>query len=69
MACADGTASRAEVRRDLLKVNLGKAPSLLGFRVRFLTKNTGSSQGPGDMAAPANFAVFHIVNGNYIRVA
>ena len=68
MACADGTASRAEVRRDLMKVNLGKAPSLLGFRVRFLTKNAGASQGPGDMATPANFAIFHIVNGNYVRV-
>ena len=69
MACANGTASRAEVRRDLLKVNLGKAQSLLGFRVRFLTKNLGGSQGPGDMAQPANFAVFHIVNGQYVRVA
>jgi ABC-type branched-subunit amino acid transport system substrate-binding protein len=68
MACANGTASRAEVRRDLLKVNIGKAPSLLGFRVRFLTKNAGASQGPGDMASPANFAIFHIVNGNYQRV-
>jgi branched-chain amino acid transport system substrate-binding protein len=69
MACANGTASRAEVRKDLLKVNIGKAQSLLGFRVRFLTKNAGASQGPGDMASPANFAVFHIVNGRYVRVA
>jgi branched-chain amino acid transport system substrate-binding protein len=68
MACANGTASRAEVRKDILKVNLGKAPSLLGFPVRFLTKNFGTSQGPGDMASPANFAVFHIVNGDYKRV-
>jgi branched-chain amino acid transport system substrate-binding protein len=68
MACANGTASRAEVRGDLLKVNLGKAPSLLGFPVRFLTKNAGASQGPGDMASPANFAIFHIVNGDYKRV-
>jgi branched-chain amino acid transport system substrate-binding protein len=68
MACANGTASRAEVRKDLLKINLGKAQSLLGFRVRFLTRNAGTSQGPGDMASPANFAVFHIVNGQYVRV-
>jgi branched-chain amino acid transport system substrate-binding protein len=68
MACANGTASRAEVRKNLLKVNLGKAPSLLGFPVRFLTKNAGTAQGPGDMASPANFAVFHIVNGDYKRV-
>jgi len=68
MACANGTASRDEVRKDILKVNLGKAPSLLGFPVRFLTKNAGTSQGPGDMASPADFAVFHIVNGNYVRV-
>ncbi|MGB2874326.1 MAG: branched-chain amino acid ABC transporter substrate-binding protein [Gaiellaceae bacterium] len=70
MACADGTASRAEVRKDLLKVKIGKAPSLLGFPVRFLSKNVGAAQGAGDMSSPANFAVFHIVSGGkYVRVA
>jgi hypothetical protein len=49
-------------------VRIGKGPSLLGFPVRFLNRNAGIAQGPGDMAAPANFAVFHIVNGAYKRV-
>jgi len=69
MACKDGKASREEVRKDLLKVNLTAKQSLLGFPVKFLTKNFGASQGPGDMAAPADFAIFHIVNGKYVRVA
>ena len=68
MACANGTATRAEVRKDLLKVKIGKKQSLLGFPVRFLKKNTGLAQGAGDMAAPANFAIFHIVNGKYVRI-
>jgi branched-chain amino acid transport system substrate-binding protein len=67
-ACANGTATRAEVRKDLLKVKIGKKQSLLGFSVRFLRKNTGLAQGAGDMAAPANFAIFHIVNGKYVRI-
>jgi branched-chain amino acid transport system substrate-binding protein len=67
-ACANGTASRAEVRRNILKVNIGKGPSLLGFRVRFLSRNAGIAQGAGDMAAPANFAIFRIVNGTYRRI-
>jgi branched-chain amino acid transport system substrate-binding protein len=68
MACANGTATRAEVRKDLLKVRLGKKQSLLGFPVHFLSRNVGAAQGPGDMAAPANFAIFHIVNGKYVRI-
>src|SRR5438445_2755451 len=68
-ACANGTASRAEVRKYIKKTNLGKAASLLGFPVRFLAKNAGASQGPGDMAAPADFAIFHIeTGGKYVRV-
>ena len=67
MACKNGSASRAEVRKDILKVKVAKAQSLLGFQVQFLRGNAGSSQGPGDMAAPANFAIFHIVNGQYVR--
>src|SRR5262249_5097889 len=68
-ACKDGTASRAEVRKYIRKTNLSKAASLLGFPVRFLGKNAGASQGPGDMAAPADFAIFHIESGGkYVRV-
>ena len=68
-ACANGTASRAEVRKYIKKTNLAKAVSLLGFPVSFLAKNAGASQGPGDMAAPADFAIFHIeTGGKYVRV-
>lgn len=68
-ACKNGTATRKEVRNKILKVKLSKGKSLLGFKVKFLKKNAGASQGPGDMAAPANFAVFHIVKGKYVRVS
>jgi branched-chain amino acid transport system substrate-binding protein len=68
-ACKNGTASRAEVRKFIKKTNLVKAKTLLGFSVRFLTGNAGASQGPGDMAAPADFAIFHIESGGkYVRV-
>ncbi len=68
-ACKNGTASRAEVHKFIKKTNLVKAKTLLGFPVRFLTKNAGASQGPGDMASPANFAIFHIESGGkYVRV-
>jgi branched-chain amino acid transport system substrate-binding protein len=69
-ACKNGTASRAEVLKNIKKTALPKAASLLGFSVRFLAKNSGASQGAGDMAAPANFAIFHIVKGGkYVRVS
>jgi len=69
-ACKDGNASRAEVRKNIQKTTLPKAATLLGFSVRFLAKNSGASQGAGDMAAPANFAIFHIVKGGkYVRVS
>jgi branched-chain amino acid transport system substrate-binding protein len=69
-ACKNGTASRAEVRKFVKATNLPKASTLLGFPVRFLTRNAGASQGPGDMASPADFAIFHIVTGGkYVRVA
>ena len=69
-ACKDGKATRAEVRQNILKTKLPASKTLLGFPVRFLRKNFGDSQGPGDMANPANFAVFHIVKGGkYVRVS
>lgn len=70
MACTagHGKTTRTAVRKTLSKVKLPAKQSLLGFDVQFLTKNFGSYQGPGDMAAPADFAVFHIVNGKYTRV-
>jgi branched-chain amino acid transport system substrate-binding protein len=68
-ACRNGTASRAEVHKYIKKTKLLKARTLLGFPVRFLSRNTGASQGAGDMAAPADFAIFHIESGGkYVRV-
>jgi branched-chain amino acid transport system substrate-binding protein len=68
-ACKNGTASRAEVRKFVKKAKLAKSATLLGFPVRFLTTNVGASQGPGDMASPADFAIFHIESGGkYVRV-
>jgi branched-chain amino acid transport system substrate-binding protein len=68
-ACKDGKASRAEVRKFIKRTKLVKAKTLLGFPVRFLSRNAGASQGPGDMASPADFAIFHIESGGkYVRV-
>src|SRR5919197_316488 len=68
-ACKNGTASRAEVRKYVKRTRLTAAKTLLGFPVRFLSRNAGASQGAGDMAKPADFAVFHIVSGGkYVRV-
>jgi branched-chain amino acid transport system substrate-binding protein len=71
MACkaGHGKTTRAAVRKDLLKVKLTAKQSLLGFAVHFLNKNFATFQGPGDMATPANFAIYHITNsGAYVRV-
>jgi branched-chain amino acid transport system substrate-binding protein len=68
-ACKNGTATRAEVRSNVKKIKLSKAESLLGFPVRFLSKNQGKQLGPGDMGTPANFAIFRIGSGGkYTRV-
>jgi branched-chain amino acid transport system substrate-binding protein len=63
-----GKTTRKAVRKMLTKVKLTAAQSLLGFPVKFLTANFGAYQGPGDMATPANFAIFQITNGKYTRV-
>ena len=71
MACkaGHGKTSRAAVRKDLLKVKLTAKQSLLGFPVKFLNKNKGPYQGPGDMGGSADFAIFHINSkGQYINV-
>ena len=61
-ACANGQATRAEVRRFLVSTNVPRAASLLGFQVRF-TRN-------GDLRAPATFGIYRIAaNGAYRRVA
>jgi branched-chain amino acid transport system substrate-binding protein len=71
MACkaGHGKTTRKAVRKDLLKVKLSAKQSLLGFAVKFLNKNFATFQGAGDMALPANFAIYHITNsGAYVRV-
>ncbi|MGZ4409203.1 MAG: ABC transporter substrate-binding protein [Gaiellaceae bacterium] len=71
MACkaGHGKTTRTAVRKDLLKVKLTAKQSLLGFPVHFLNKNFATFQGPGDMATPANFAIYHISkSGAYVRV-
>ena len=71
MACkaGHGKTTRAAVRKDLLKVKLTAKQSVLGFPVHFLNKNFATFQGAGDMALPADFAIYHITNsGTYVRV-
>jgi ABC-type branched-subunit amino acid transport system substrate-binding protein len=64
-----GKTTRKAVRKRLQKVKLTAKQSLLGFPVHFLSTNAGAYQGPGDMSAPANFAIYHITStGKYVRV-
>ena len=71
MACkaGHGKTTRAAVRKDVAKVKLSKAASLLGFSVKFLKGNQGKFQGPGDMGGSAAFGIYKIQsNGSYKRV-
>jgi branched-chain amino acid transport system substrate-binding protein len=68
-ACKNGTASRAEVRKNIKKIKLPKSQTLLGFPVSFLSKNKGKQTGAGDMGGTADFAIFKIgAGGKYSRV-
>jgi branched-chain amino acid transport system substrate-binding protein len=68
-ACANGTATRAEVRRFVNSTNIPQAQSVVGFRVRFVQRRRGVL-GPGDMETPANFGIYRINNnGAYVRVS
>jgi ABC-type branched-subunit amino acid transport system substrate-binding protein len=68
-ACKNGTASRAEVRKNITNVKLSKKDSLLGFPVVFLKGNKGKQQAAGDMGGTADFAIFKIAaGGKYNRV-
>jgi branched-chain amino acid transport system substrate-binding protein len=68
-ACADGQATRAEVRRFVNQTNIPKAQSFVGFRIKFVQRRRGVL-GPGDMETPANFGIYRINNrGAYIRVS
>ena len=67
-ACANGTASRAEVRKFVGQTNIPKRQSLLGFAVRFV-KAVKAPLGPGDMQRPADFGIYQIgTNGAYNRI-
>jgi branched-chain amino acid transport system substrate-binding protein len=69
-ACRNGTATRAEVRRNIATTVILKRDSLLGFTQRFVTGAGRFPLGPGDMQNPANFGIYRIeANGNYVRVA
>jgi branched-chain amino acid transport system substrate-binding protein len=68
-ACANGTATRAEVRRFINSTRITQRQSLLGFAIRFMQVRRGVL-GPGDMSTPANFGIYRINNnGVYVRVA
>ena len=67
-ACRNGTATRAEVRRQIARTNIPKSQSLLGFRIKFVQR-LKRPLGPGDMQNPANFGIYRINNrGVYVRV-
>jgi branched-chain amino acid transport system substrate-binding protein len=67
-ACANGSATRAEVRRFVARTNIPKKQSLLGFAVRFV-QNVRAPLGPGDMQRPADFGIYQIgTTGAYNRV-
>ncbi len=68
-ACANGSATRAEVRRYLAQTNIPKAQSLLGFQIKFVQR-VAAPLGPGDMQKPADFGIYQIQpNGTYRRVS
>ena len=58
-ACADGKASRAEVRKQIAKTKL--KTTILGFPVSFAAS--------GDMHAPASYGVYQIQSdGSFKRI-
>jgi branched-chain amino acid transport system substrate-binding protein len=68
-ACRNGTATRAEVRRNIAQTNIPKSQSLLGFAIRFVQR-VRFPLGPGDMQRPADFGIYRIqANGSYVRIA
>jgi branched-chain amino acid transport system substrate-binding protein len=68
-ACRNGTATRAEVRRQIAATNIPRRTSLLGFNIRFVSR-IQFPLGPGDMRTPADFGIYQIqANGSYTRIA
>jgi branched-chain amino acid transport system substrate-binding protein len=67
-ACANGSATRAEVRRFISRTNIPKKQSVVGFAVRFVQR-LKAPLGPGDMERPADFGIYRVSNnGAYARV-
>jgi branched-chain amino acid transport system substrate-binding protein len=68
-ACANGTATRLEVRRNINRTSIPRSQSLLGFAIRFMQR-VRLPLGPGDMQTPADFGIYQIqANGSYARIA
>jgi branched-chain amino acid transport system substrate-binding protein len=68
-ACANGSATRGEVRKFIGRTNLAKKQTIVGFRVKFVQTKRGVL-GPGDMETPANFGIYRInTRGVYVRVS
>jgi branched-chain amino acid transport system substrate-binding protein len=68
-ACRNGSATRAEVRRNINQTNIPLRRSLLGFQIRFVQRPRGVL-GRGDMERPANFGIYRIANnGAYVRIS
>jgi branched-chain amino acid transport system substrate-binding protein len=67
-ACANGSATRAEVRRLINRTVIPRRQSLLGFTVRFVQRRR-APLGPGDMERPSNFGIYRINDrGVYVPV-
>ncbi|MFL5965584.1 MAG: branched-chain amino acid ABC transporter substrate-binding protein [Gaiellaceae bacterium] len=58
-ACANGSATRAEVRANIRKTNIPAAASVIGLRLRFTAR--------GDLNG-GRFGLFKVTNGNYTPV-
>ena len=67
-ACANGEATRAEVRGFINRTVIPRAQSLLGFRISF-QQTVRPPLGPGDMRTPAQYIVYRISpNGQFVKV-
>jgi branched-chain amino acid transport system substrate-binding protein len=68
-ACANGSATRTEVRRLINRTNIPARQSVLGFAIRFV-QSVRRPLGPGDMQRPADFGIYRIQpNGAYVRIS
>jgi branched-chain amino acid transport system substrate-binding protein len=68
-ACANGSATRAEVRKFVGLTFISKKRSILGFEIRYSTK-LKFPFGPGDMKAPSDYILYRISSsGKYVKVA